>query len=333
MADAGLVINRAAELAKEKTTLTIADGEFIIRTPMVFKNKGMMIEGAENTVLRFYHDGPAITATRNKSTNGSFYLRHLHLINGINDIKHQDQHCIISHMPIEVERCRIENFFGDGIHLTGNGGSGRPEDFGQDVSFAYVAHNYIFYCRGNGIYLQGGDSNAGTYFKNDIRDNWGYGTYDNSFLGNTHVGTMAHNNRRGNYIAPGPNNCAHFSGCYSEGGSPLSYMAGSARVEGGLWDGGVILEANATANLFGKQLTSRSEGEYIYKRIFFEWVGDNFYSTWLRKVRNNNTGEMIDQFQWRLYNKTGDVYIDKSDRDFDSKEEAIQDVQNRLNVK
>lgn len=322
--DNSKIFNRAIETAKDKDTLVFPKGRFPTWETIIQKNKQVFWEGSvEGTEIACAHDQNGIILTAKGQVPRESHLSNLIITNAMNDHKNYKQDGLTCFIPTVIEHVEISNFYGNGAVFSGDVVSAPGTQ-----SRGLATNMLVQSCRGNGIYVQGPDANAGTFFHIDVRDCWGYGVYDNSFLGNHWISVMCHNNRKGNFIASDPNNCAQFTGCYSEGGSPLSFMDGAAKIEGGLWDGGVILEANATANLFGKQLNSKTEAPHIYKRVHYELTGDHYYAIWQRKMGGH------DLFQWRLYGKGGlGAILDKSAQDFNSKEEAIQDVQNRLNVK
>lgn len=248
-ADPAKVINRAIELAKDKTTIVFPDGVFALNSSIQIFNKGVRLEGAEDTQLRFYQPVPGIIANRNAATS-RLYINRLNLLNSFNDGDNADQHGIVLSVPTTIEETTIENFHGNGLHMTADVVH-RPA---TDVSFSKIESVRIGGCRRNGIYLQGGDANACLFIHVDIRDNGGYGILDESFLGNCYVACMAHLNKLGNYKAAvdNTNNRSTFIGCYSEEGSPMSEIGGTSMVFGGLWGGGVKLSGYAKAYWNGK---------------------------------------------------------------------------------
>jgi hypothetical protein len=246
-ADPATVINRAIELAKEKTTLVFPDGIFYLYSQINIFNKGIRLEGAEDTQIRVHHNDSGIIASRNTGTSRLFIER-LNFLNTKSDANNPNQHCLEISAPVTIEDVTIEGFFGNGLHLTGD----TYTRVNTDVSFSKVQSIVVQNCKGHGIYLAGGDANAGLFIHVDVRDNGGYGIWDNSFLGNTWINVMAHLNKLGNYRAGDTNNRATFVGCYSEEGSPLTEIGGSAMVFGGLWGGGVIVKDNAAVDWNGK---------------------------------------------------------------------------------
>lgn len=246
-ADASTVINRAIETAKEKTTLMFPDGIYYLNSPIKIFNKGLRFEGSEDTNFRVYHNDAALIADRNQGTS-RLHIHQLNFLNSKNDANNPLQHGLQISVPVTIEDVSIQNFFGDGLNLTGD----TAHRINTDVSFAKVVSLLVGGCHGNGIYVAGGDANAGLFQHIDVRDNDGYGIWDNSFLGNCWVACMAHLNKLGNYRTTDANNRATFVGCYSEGGSPLSEFTGETMIFGGLWDGGVITNGQSVVYWNGK---------------------------------------------------------------------------------
>lgn len=86
----------------------------------------------------------------------------------------------------------------------------------------------------HGLFIQGGDANAGLADAVDVEWAGGWGVYDSSFLGNTHDGHHASGNTLGAYKADNPNAHCVFTGCYSEQGQPKSdFMVGRHLILGG----------------------------------------------------------------------------------------------------
>lgn len=88
------------------------------------------------------------------------------------------KHGIFMHTTITIRDCTIQNFAGDGIHVTTNtGGSANLLDF----TSVRCASNGL-----NGMYVEGGDSNAGGGVHMDFSSNAGWGLHERSFLNNTY---------------------------------------------------------------------------------------------------------------------------------------------------
>lgn len=315
--------------AHDNTTFILPEGEYILNSGLLSVDKTIALIGGGGTPgLRthflIYHTDPAITITSKKVGSRIAYIENIRLSNRQNTYL-STSHGIVSTVVTRMKDVEVLNFGGDGIYLWGDGGSGRPESYGSNVSFCHFESVTVAMCRGNGISIQGGDANAGHFENIDIRDNWQYGIYDNSFLGNHWVSTMAHNNRRGNYMVPSVNSRSTFTGCYSEGGSPLSYFHGNVKLFGGLWDGGVILEGNSTADII--------EQVNPYEQLKHDWINGQMFKIFRRKISIDSKSSR-DSFQWRLYDVSGGFFKDKSDQDFETAEQAEKDIKSKLeNVK
>jgi hypothetical protein len=224
--------------AKENSTLVFPEGDYWFYKSLVQINKGLKWDG-NNTNLCFNHPDTALQLKRNGSTART-------TITGINFLSRFNgdstgQNGIWSSVPITLRDVVIENFHGDGLRLT----AGINVSAASDVSFAKVEDVVIRSCAGNGIYIAGGDSNAGTFTHCDIRDCGGVGIWDASFLGNNFFGCMTHNNAGGSYKASDANSRSNFFGCYCEDGQPLVYLNGASCWFGGLPSSGIELRGVA----------------------------------------------------------------------------------------
>lgn len=145
-------------------------------------------------------------------------------------------HVVISHFPnrgivIDCDVLRNPSTNANGWSLSNI----RIEDIGHD-SNPWREGN------GNscGLYVNGGDANAGVAIALDINSCKGWSVCDSSYLGNTYVGSHAATGIIGNWRSEGRSNRTTFVGVYSEGealnvGSPRSLWINCrcARIEGG----------------------------------------------------------------------------------------------------
>lgn len=345
--DKAAYLNAKFEKATPKSTVKLPNsfsekGFYLLNTLHVPTD--LWIEGAEDTLFQIFHKGPAIVFKR-KGPTGRARLTNVRFLNSLNENNSREQHGIVSFMPIDIERCIVDNMWGDGIHLRGDGGnSSNPGMAGTDVSHSYIFRNTVRGCQ-HGIYAQGGDANAMLWLLNDARDNRGVGFFDRGYLGNKQDSNMGHYNAQGDYRVTDPNNYSTVNSCYSEGGSPASYFTGQCQVSGGLLDGAVILEGNATAHIDGNRHFSK-HSNYPYRAHFtgdFKDIGAYRIKVFerMRKASNVEEPELIEQglpivgtgtYQWRLYTDQGGVFVDKSDSDFDSLEGAFEAVQSKIKV-
>lgn len=114
---------------------------------------------------------------------GTSLIRGLHLIGGYNHgvTAEGEFHGIHMRAMAAVEDCFIRGFQGDGIHIRGD------VAFGNNTNLSCASRCAIELCR-NGIYLQGGDANACSFFHVNVNSNRQWGIWDRSFLGNSFVG-------------------------------------------------------------------------------------------------------------------------------------------------
>lgn len=108
----------------------------------------------------------------------------------------------------------IAGFAGNGIHIVADSGSAVADSRGNannwGIENARIINNY------HGIFVNLGDSNAGSAKQVDASSNQGWGIYDSSFLGNTYIGCHTASNTLGAYKTDNTNSQNVFVGCYSE---------------------------------------------------------------------------------------------------------------------
>ena len=105
---------------------------------------------------------------------------------------------------------------------------------------------------GHGIYVDGGDTNAGVCIGLDCRSNSGWGVYDSSFLGNTYVGCHTSNNTLGAYKTDSGNARNVFVGCYAEGGQAIDIATPSMVLGGTLGFDAQTPGISGTGTYFGE---------------------------------------------------------------------------------
>lgn len=85
-----------------------------------------------------------------------------------------------------IRNCYIIEFGGNGIHIYADT-SGTTLTLGNANCF-HIENVVCILNKGHGIYVKGGDANAGNIFGVDSSNNGGCGIWDSSFLGNTYQG-------------------------------------------------------------------------------------------------------------------------------------------------
>ncbi len=137
-----------------------------------------------------------------------------------------------------VEYCRFRQFGGNGVNIVGSANDPDPL---RDNN----VNGWSLFCvkcddnGGDGVYVDGADSNAGVGYKVDCVANTGWGINDSSFLGNTWIACHTAFNDGGAYQSDGDNAQSLFLGCYSEQGQPESQFAQRSLFLSGLHGAGV----------------------------------------------------------------------------------------------
>ncbi len=130
---------------------------------------------------------------------------------------------------VKIQDCSISGFKGNGINLVADVNSRTNANCWAIDTVSLTGNG------GHGLYVDGGDTNAGVGKSINSSANGGWGIYDSSFLGNTYLGCHTASNVLGAYKSDNANARNIFLGCYAEGGQPASEIASPSMVIGGLF--------------------------------------------------------------------------------------------------
>lgn len=165
--------------------------------------------------------------------------------NGIHSWTGPTAHGIDARNSVRIENVAVFNMNGNGLNLV-------PDNI---ADLDYVSKVDIYNCAGDGVYIHGGDANAGLFMHISAVACGGWGVNDDSFLGNTHIGHHTNGNY-GSYRAGQAANYSLWLGCYSEGGQREANIGGNgSMVIGGDHGAGVadgpfkILEGHSASYL------------------------------------------------------------------------------------
>ena len=146
-------------------------------------------------------------------------------------------HAIWLRARATIRNVTIQGFSGNGVNIVASAcGGGALEGNANNFSIDTMR---IVLCGGHGLFIDGADVNAGVAKGVDATSNQGYGIYDSSFLGNTHIAHHTDNNTLGAYKSDDINARNLFLGCYAESGQPTSSMVFPAQVVGGAYGSGI----------------------------------------------------------------------------------------------
>jgi len=202
-----------------------------------------------------------------------------------------EAHGIWMRCRVSIRGVQINGFGGNGINVVASATAsgfahGNANNFEIDVA-------RITNCGKNGLYVHGGDTNAGVVKAIDATANGGFGIYDSSFLGNTYLACHAADNKAGAYKSDGLNARNLFIGCYSEGGQPPSSIAAPAMVIGGSHGAAVNgpqIDCDVQTGITMRSLSLKSGdgnaslgiGQGATKEEFLNFTSDG-WSTWRMK--------------------------------------------------
>lgn len=134
----------------------------------------------------------------------------------------------------KIKDCHVTGFGGDGVHIEASVAYEPP----TNANCWAIDQVRVSGCGGHGLYVNGGDVNAGHAIGLDCANNGGWGVYDSGFLGNTYIGCHTSNNALGAYKTDDVNAKHVFVGCYSESGQPASSFSPLTLILGGLHGAG-----------------------------------------------------------------------------------------------
>jgi hypothetical protein len=136
-----------------------------------------------------------------------------------------------------IRNVTIDLFKGNGVNIVASAGGGGALE-GNANHFA-IDTMRIVRCGGHGVFIDGADANAGVAKGIDVTNNAGWGIFDSSFLGNTHIAHHADQNTLGAFKSDDANARNLWLGCYSESSQPASQLAFPSQVVGGLHGAGI----------------------------------------------------------------------------------------------
>jgi hypothetical protein len=134
-----------------------------------------------------------------------------------------------STIGFSAENVTIENFAGDGFHVTAG-----LEESGLDgnVIGTGLRHCVVGGCGRDGFHFEGGNANACVIEGCSGLKNGRSGFFDATF-GNTYLGCLAEGNLGPNFITDLDSNASVFINCWSEAGSPPSQFHGQPTIISG----------------------------------------------------------------------------------------------------
>lgn len=139
------------------------------------------------------------------------------------------------HTNIIVRDCRIGGFSRDGIHIEADLSCDPGSACYGNANSWFLENIAIAHCGRHGLFVNGGDANAGTAvalkvigngyttvrpLEKDAAGGGRYGIFESSFLGNTYVGCQVEGCENGGIKVEGGSNYSVFLGCYVELDSP-----------------------------------------------------------------------------------------------------------------
>lgn len=163
----------------------------------------------------------------------------------------KNSHGIKIYVQTTIKNCSILQFGGDGVHINASiAGDPWSNANGWRIIDCFFQSN-----KGNGLFVQGGDSNAGYCIGSHFLDNRAWGVYDNSFLGNGYIACSTDFNLSGGFAALGAVARNVLVGCYSEGSQPANKIKSPSIVVGGIYAAGFTIDSDGTRWVDGTMTT------------------------------------------------------------------------------
>jgi hypothetical protein len=127
-----------------------------------------------------------------------------------------------------LENLTIFGITGDGITVTGD----VPD---SNSNGAWISRCFVSDVTGNGLLINGDDTNAGVFTACNFDNFRGWAVWDASFLGNLHLGHQCASSYTniGSYQSSGAESSNMFIGCYVESGVGSARIIGNAQIIGG----------------------------------------------------------------------------------------------------
>jgi len=129
-----------------------------------------------------------------------------------------------------IENVWVNNFSGIGVRIEADVNRTPP----TNANTWRINNVLITECGSHGLWVNGGDTNAGVAIALDSSSNGGWGVFDSSFLGNTYIGAHTATNLLGGYKSDNRNARNLFLNCYAESDQNPAEIEPPAMVIGGL---------------------------------------------------------------------------------------------------
>lgn len=147
---------------------------------------------------------------------------------------------IVMNYKAKVINCSVIGFRENGIWIYGNqAGTPSTNSNGWLVDSCELGGN-----GGNGLKVEGPDSNGGVGINILSNSNGGWGILESSFLGGTYIGCICETNTLGGYKSTSNSSRTVFVGCYTEPGQPPNDLAPPAMFISGLQGPGNTTQTN-----------------------------------------------------------------------------------------
>jgi hypothetical protein len=263
VADSAAAINAAiasmASVGNHLGSIYIPPGKYFLKDSIVLDRavhfKGAGAGSYYGTLLKPDEGITAIRVVRTPGNNGDHVLIECLEIEGPGNTETwpgDTAHGIWALWPVQIQHVRVSYMNGNGLRITNDG---------SNANFCRVYGLDVLYCHCDGVYIQGGESNAGIFTAVSVTGCKGWGINDDSFLGNLWVGCLTQANK-GAYRVGQDASYAMLLGCYSEGSQEPSAIGGqSSQVIGGNHAAGV--EGGAFTVLYGNRVGAGGGGFYL----------------------------------------------------------------------
>lgn len=279
-----LAVGGSYGYGKGSPTLYIPSGVYFLGTStldiysaMRLLGEGSGTDGGTPTVLR-WSTGTTGIRVQSNNTSGASGTRTADGFNGSGTIieglylqgafvnpsvsTESESHGIHLRGKATIRECYINLFEGDGIYAYVTAGSGGATE--GNANNSYIARVTVAGNR-NGVFFQGADVNAGAFVMVSAYLNRRWGIFENSFLGNGHLGHHAAGNGTYNVGSNVPYIMASYGGHYYnlvDGGNPANAPSGTT-ADNADWYYNALSGGSAYAPAWTNTISARSGGAFF----------------------------------------------------------------------
>jgi hypothetical protein len=196
-------------------TYQMGQGVFWDDKPVILRGQGAGRQPGSGTRLVFpptVNYGIAVQTGRDGLGAGS-RIENLHLVGTASGVVDSSDGIRLSAHSGQIMNVFVEGFGGNGIHIaSGSPHGGDPINANNCLVMVAVVNNN----KQHGLFVEGANAQGCTFINVDATYNWGWGIYENGFLGNVYIAPHVAGNLSGGYRIGDISRSNSFIGAYAE---------------------------------------------------------------------------------------------------------------------